>query len=276
MKTLAARAGIAVLVVLFLSAALAPFATPYGAEGRGTKSPAQLLSERHLPPSAAHPLGTDAHGRDLLARVLHGARVSLLMGIVARGLAILLGGAVGIAAGYLGGLADRILSRVMEIFLAFPGLLLAMAIGVALGASTTTTLVAIVLVSWCDVAVILRAASADLARRPFVVAARAQGASETRIVALHLLPHLAGPAAVLFTFGIASAIMIESSLSFLGLAGGGGDLPTWGRMIFSEEPYLAIAPWGVFAPGIFLAATVLGWNLVGDELRDRLDVRMDR
>lgn len=273
MKSLSARAGLAVLALLFVAALAAPFATPYGAEGRGTKSPAQLLSERHLPPSGSHPLGTDAHGRDLLARTLHGARVSLAMGILARALAVLLGGMVGICAGTLGGSTDRILSRVLEIFLAFPGLLLAMAIGVALGASFATILVAIVLVSWCDVAVILRAASADLVRRPFVTAARAQGASEVRIVVLHLLPHLAGPAAVLFTFGIASAIMIESSLSFLGLAGGGGEYPTWGRMIFSEEPYLAIAPWGVFAPGFFLAATVLGWNLVGDELRDRLDVR---
>lgn len=281
--------GAAVVALLLAAAVGAPFLAPYGPDGRGNASAAELLTtRRHLSPSREHPFGTDAQGRDVWSRALYGARVSLAIGILARGLAVAVGTFVGLLAGYLGGLWDRVLSRVIEVFLAFPGLLLAMAIGVALGASPVTVLVAIAAVSWTDAAVVIRAVSAELARRPFVQAARAQGASEVRIVLRHVLPHLAGPAAVLFTFGIAAAVMIESSLSFLGLAGAGGgatwfhamlglsgveELPTWGAMIQAEEQYLARAPWGVFGPGVLLALAVLGWNVLGDALRDRLDVR---
>jgi len=232
---------------------------------------------KHKPPSFKHLFGTDELGRDVFARAIYGARISLGIGLLARLLAVIIGGLAGAAAGYFGGKVDFILSRIFELFLAFPSLILAIGIGTALGPGIFTVIIAIVTVSWVDVAILIRSASAEISRRDFVLAARASGVSELNILFRHIIPHCYPLLIVTFTFGIASAIMTEASLSFLGL-GASGDTKlgvSWG-WIYTGESHLATAPWTVFGPGLLLALTVLGWNMLGDHLRDKLDVKAER
>lgn len=270
------RLAVGVLLVVLAGAVLAPVLTPYDRTGDTASSTGERLANRHLPPSLAHPLGTDELGRDVLARTLHGAQVSLGIGLAARLLAVFLGGAIGALAGYAGGRIEFVLTRIMEIFLAFPSLILAIAVGAALGPGWASVVIAIVAVSWVDVAVLVRAVAAGVARRDFVAAARALGDSPARILVRHILPNCMPAIVVSFTFGIASAVMVEASLSYLGLGGAGGTgLPSWGWMIATGEYHLASAPWAVLGPGAALALTVFAWNALGDALRDRLDVKAD-
>lgn len=281
------------LAALSLAAALlAPLLTPYPASGDPAGGITERLARRLEGPSAGHPLGTDASGCDVLARTLWGGRVSLAVGLGARAAAVVVGAAVGALAGFLGGWTDRLLTTLVEWVLAFPALLLAIAIGVALGPGLVTVAVAIVLVSWTDVAVLSRAVVAEVRTRPFVEAARALGAPAPRILRRHVLPHLAPYLVVSFTIGVATAVMTEASLSFLGLGlegggaaspvarllglGGSTEIPSWGQMIYAAKDHVAAAPMAVFAPSAVLAATVLGWNLLGDGLRDLMDVRERR
>ncbi len=265
-----------ILAFVFIATVAASLFTPYDVSGDTAALTGERLQNRHLPPSWSHPLGTDELGRDVFARTLYGARVSLGIGILARILAVLVGGAIGAIAGYAGGRIDFALTRIMEIFLAFPSLILAIAIGAALGAGWTSVVLAIVIVSWVDVAVLVRAVAAGVAQRDFVAAARAMGDSPARILVRHILPNCLPAIVVSFTFGIASAVMVEASLSYLGLGGAGGTgLPSWGWMIATAEYHLATAPWAVLGPGAALALTVFAWNLLGDALRDRLDVKAD-
>lgn len=289
MKSPALVAGAALVAVALAAAAAAPLLSPYPASGDPPGGITERLRTRLTGPSTAHPLGTDASGRDVAARVLWGARISLAVGLGARLAALLLGATVGALAGFAGGVVDRVLTTIVEWVLAFPSLLLAIAIGVALGPGLATVAVAIIAVSWTDVAVLSRAVVSEVRRRPFVEAAHALGASPARTLARHVLPHLAPYLIVSFTLGVAGAVMTEASLSFLGLGleGGGaasplgrllglGDVaavPSWGQMIYAAKDHVATAPLAVFAPAAALAATVLGWNLLGDGLRDAWDVR---
>ena len=267
---------ILLLALIAVAAVLAPLLTPYPASGATASESGARLANRHQPPSARFLFGTDELGRDVFTRVLHGARLSLAIGLAARLIAVFVGGLVGAIAGYYGGAVDFVVSRILELFLAFPSLILAIGIGCALGPGPATVVVAIVVVSWVDVAVLIRSVAASVARRDFVAAARALGESDFRILRRHILPNCLAPLIVSFSFGIASAVMIEASLSFLGLGlTGGSDLPSWGWMIYTAEYHLAAAPWAIFAPGIVLALTVFAWNLLGDSLRDRLDVRAE-
>lgn len=269
-------AAVIILALIILATLAAPLLTPYPSSGDTASTMGGLLSNRHLAPSRHHWLGTDELGRDVFARTLYGARVSLGIGIVSRLAAVFLGGLIGAIAGYAGGRTDFALTRLMEIFLAFPSLILAIAIGVALGPGLLSVVLAIVAVSWVDVAVLTRAVAASVSRRDFVVAAHALGDSPLRILVRHVIPNCLPTLVVTFSFGIASAVMVEASLSYLGLGGAGDtNMPSWGWMISTAEYHLATAPWAVLGPGGFLALTVFAWNALGDTLRDRLDVKAD-
>src|SRR5213078_3653447 len=259
----AVAAGAAVLLLLALAGAVAPllvpdpYATDLGA------------------PHAGHALGQDSLGRDVLARVLHGARISLAVGAAVVALSLLVGVTVGAAAGYLGGWFDEAVARVIDVLLAFPGLLLAIALAAVLGPSLGNVVLALSLLGWTGYARLARAEVAALRQREFVEAARALGAGPGRIVARHLLPFAAPVLLVQASFGMAGAIVAESSLSFLGL-GAPSPLASWGAMIDEGRPFLLVAPHVVVWPGLALALTVLALQLVGDGLRDLLDVRSPR
>jgi len=260
----AVATGAAVLLVLALAGAAAPLLAPdpYATD----------LGARLAPPRSAHALGQDSLGRDVLARVLHGARNSLAVGATVVALSLLVGVAIGAAAGYLGGWFDEAAARVIDVLLAFPGLLLAIALAAVLGPSLANVVLALSLLGWTGYARLARAEVAALRQREFVQAAEALGARPGRIVVCHLLPLAAPVLIVQATFGMAGAIVAEASLSFLGL-GTPPPLASWGAMIDEGRPFLLVAPHVVVWPGLALAATVLALQLAGDGLLDLLDVR---
>ncbi|HJQ83480.1 MAG TPA: ABC transporter permease, partial [Candidatus Binatia bacterium] len=233
---------------------------------------ATALHERLQPARAGHLLGQDTLGRDVLARVLHGARISLGVAAAAVGIAFALGVLVGAAAGWAGGWLDEALGRTIDVLLAFPGLLLAIALAAVLGPGVGNLVVALGALGWTGYARLARGEIAALRRRDFVAAAEALGAGPGRIVLRHLLPLALPVLVVQATFGMASAIVAEASLSFLGL-GAPPPVPSWGAMIDEGRPFLLVAPHLVLAPGLALALTVLALQLLGDGLRDLLDVR---
>ncbi len=252
------------LLALALAGAAAPLLAPdpYATD----------LGARLAPPRSAHALGQDSLGRDVLARVLHGARNSLAVGATVVALSLLVGVAIGAAAGYFGGWFDEAAARVIDVLLAFPGLLLAIALAAVLGPSLANVVLALSLLGWTGYARLARAEVAALRQREFVQAAQALGAGPGRIVVCHLLPLAAPVLIVQATFGMAGAIVAEASLSFLGL-GTPPPLASWGAMIDEGRPFLLVAPHVVVWPGLALAATVLALQLAGDGLLDLLDVR---
>jgi peptide/nickel transport system permease protein len=254
--------GLSILAAAAVTAPLLTSADPYATE----------LEARLAPPHFAHRLGQDTLGRDVWARLLYGARISLAVGAATVLISLTVGTALGAAAGYRGGWLDELVARMIDVLLAFPGLLLAIALAAVLGPSLRNVVVALSLLGWTGYARLARAQVAALGRREFVLAARALGARPTRIVVRHLLP-LAAPALVVqATFGMAAAIVAEASLSFLGL-GAPPPLPSWGAMLDEGRSVLLTAPHLTLAPGAALALTVLALNLLGDGLRELLDVR---
>jgi len=254
--------GLAALVGVAVAApALAP-ADPY----------ATALEARLLPPHAGHRLGHDSLGRDVLARILYGARISLAVGAATVVLSLAIGVALGAVAGYRGGWVDVLLGRLIDVLLAFPGLLLAIALAAVLGPGLRNVVLALTLLGWTGYARLTRAEVAALRRRDFVAAAEALGAHPARIVIRHLLPLAAPVLLVQATFGMGTAIVAEAGLSFLGL-GAPAPLPSWGAMIDEGRPFLLVAPYLTVFPGLALAVTVTALQLVGDGLRDLLDVR---
>jgi peptide/nickel transport system permease protein len=233
---------------------------------------AQSDVRRPQPPSASHPLGTDSLGRDMLSRTLHGARLSLSVAVSAIAIAMLIGGAAGLSAGYFGGWVDAAVMRAVDVLLAFPGLLLAIAVLAALGEGLGNLVVAVALLNIGPFARQLRAAALEVRSREYLEAARALGAGHARLLVRHVLPNVAGPAAVLATLGVGLAILEAAGLSFLGL-GVEPDTPEWGRMLADSRAFLTTEPWVAVAPGVSITLTVLGFNLFGDALRDRLDPR---
>ena len=237
------------------------------------------------PPDGRHWLGTDALGRDLLSRVIHGARISLTVGILAEAVALALGLAVGAAAGYLGGKVDDALMRLADVFFSLPAPLVALAVIAAVPDPDTLpglrslpepslVLVFLVLgfIGWAGIARLVRAQILVVRETDYAAAARAVGANDTRLLLRHLLPNALAPVVVAATLGIAGNILAESWLSFLGL-GARPPLPSWGTMITEGQSYLTTRPWVCICPGLALLVTVLGFNLVGDGLRDVLDPR---
>jgi peptide/nickel transport system permease protein len=234
---------------------------------------AQELGARLQPPSAAHWLGTDQLGRDILSRLLYGARISLVIGIVVVVSAGVFGTAVGIVAGYAGGLVDEVLMRFTEVFLAFPPLILAMAIAGALGPSLTNAIIAIAAVTWAVYARLARGQLLSLRRREFVEAARSIGASRGRILLRHLLPNALAPLLVQASFDMGSAIISAAGLSFIGF-GAQPPTPEWGVMISEGRNFISTQPWLALFPGLAILLAVGAFNLLGDGLRDALDPRL--
>jgi peptide/nickel transport system permease protein len=228
------------------------------------------LAHAWAPPGPGHPLGTGDNGIDVLAQILFGARVSLAVGLSAVLISGTLGTLVGTTLGYAGGLADDVLMRVVDVLLAFPGLLLAIFITAVLGPSLPGLIFALCATGWVSYARLARAQVLVLREREFVMAARALGATPLRIIGRHLIPNLIGPILVQATFGIPAAILAEAALSFLGLGVPAGT-PSWGALVDQGTPHLLDAPHVALFPGAAIALTVFGFNSLGDALRDRLD-----
>jgi len=255
------------ILVLVLVALLSPLLAPCDPVAVDLESVKQ-------PPSGRHLFGTDEKGRDILSRVLYGARFSLAIGLLATALALVLGTAAGLIGGYFGGRADAALQAVTDVTLAFPSLLLAIAIALVLTPGFISVFLALGLVGWAAVARLVRGEVLSLKRREFVTAARAGGSSSARILLRHILPNCLPLILVAGSLKIGTAILGEAALSFLDL-GVRPPAPTWGFMISSSREFLSSAPWMAVFPGIFLSATVIAFNLLGDTLRDRLDPRLD-
>jgi peptide/nickel transport system permease protein len=253
------------LLLLALAGAAAPLIS-------GRDPLAIELAARLRAPHADHLLGQDTLGRDVLARVLYGARVSLSIAAAAVALTLAIGVMLGAIAGYAGGWIDELFTRAVDVLLAFPGLLLAIALAAVLGPSLRNVVLALSVLGWTAYARLTRAEVATLRRREFVQAAEALGARPAHVVVRHLLPLAAPALLVQATFGMGAAIVAEASLSFLGL-GAPPPLPSWGAMIDEGRPFLLVAPHLTIFPGLALAFTVLALQLLGDGLRDLLDVR---
>jgi peptide/nickel transport system permease protein len=237
--------------------------------------PAELSTKidvlaRLKPPSFAHPLGTDQLGRDLLFRVLLGAHTSLIIAVSAVALSIVIGLPIGVLAGYFGGWTDHALMRLVDTLLSFPVLLLALTISAVLGPSVPNTILAIGVAFAPYLARIVRGEALKVTALPYIEAARSQGASNGRIIRLHVLPNIMAPVIVQATISVAFAILAEAGLSFLGL-GTQPPTPSWGLMIQASRDYLDVAAWTAIVPGVAVALTVLGLNMLGDVLRDALD-----
>lgn len=258
--------GLAVVILVVSMTLFADFMAPYDPS-------AQDLTKRLQPPSLEHPFGLDEFGRDILSRVIHGARVSMLVGISVITLALGVGMLLGVFSGYFGGKVDMLVMRVADIFLAFPGLILAIGFMAVLGQSLTNVIVSLVLVNWPGYARVIRGQVLHIRGIEYVEAARAIGASHRSIMLGHILPNAMSPLIVLATIGMGWAILAEAGLSFLGL-GVKPPTPSWGAIISSGRAYLIQAPHIATIPGLILALTILAFNLIGDAIRDALDPRM--
>jgi peptide/nickel transport system permease protein len=260
--------GLAVIVLMTGMAIAAPIIAPY--------DPAEQLFEgltlagAPLPPNAHFLLGTDLLGRDLFSRLLYGARTSLVIGVVANGTAVAIGALVGIVAGFFRGWITMILMRFTDLMTAFPALLLAIVLAAMFRPSLWIVALVIALVNWVQVARIIYTETRSLAEREFIEAERAIGAGRARILFLHILPHLVPIIIVWGTLGISTTVLLEATLSFLGI---GVQPPTasWGNIIFENQTYFSSAPWLVFIPGFCIIMLALAFNLLGDTLREILD-----
>jgi peptide/nickel transport system permease protein len=265
---LPALISITLLVLLALAAVFAPLFASH--PPLQTYSDGLAANGAPVGPGGEFPLGADPNGRDVLSRLLYGARVSLVIGILANGLATVLGVLVGLVAGYLGGWVESALMRITDVVMSFPILLFCIALISVTGPSERNVVIVIAVIYWTTLARIIRSLVLSLREREFVVAARTMGLSHWRIMRKHLFPHLVPTIIVYATLGVASSILIEASLSFLGI-GVPVPNPSWGQMIEQGKEYFPIAPWLLFAPGVCLILTVLAFNLAGDWLRDLLD-----
>ena len=259
---------LALIAVFAMCALFAPLLAPYDPL-------VQDLGSRLRPPSSEHWLGTDSLGRDIASRILYGARISLVIGMVVVASAGVFGTFVGLVAGYAGGLVDEALMRLTEVFLAFPALILAMAIAGALGPSLTNAIIAIAAVTWAVYARLTRGQILSLRRREFVEAARAIGASRVRIVWRHLLPNVLAPLMIQASFDLGSSIIAAAGLSFIGF-GAQPPTPEWGVMISEGRNYISTQPWLSLFPGLAILLAVGSFNLLGDGLRDTFDPRLSR
>jgi len=231
------------------------------------------MTRRFLFPGPDALMGTDNYGRDVFTRLAYGGRVTLLVGLGAVALGCLMGVTLGLVSGYFGGWIDALLMRITDILLSFPSLILALGIMAIVGPGVMSVILAVGITSTPMIARVVRSATLALREVAFIDAARALGAGNTRILYKHLLPNVLGAVAILAALNVGSAILIESSLSFLGL-GPGPDVPSWGSMIAEGAAYLRRNPWMTIFPGVAITLTILGFNLLGDGLRDLLDPRL--
>jgi len=234
---------------------------------------ASQASRRLLAPTSALPLGTDELGRDEMSRIIHGAQVSLQVGMISVVIALVTGTIIGIAAGFYGRTVDAVLMRAVDIMFAFPGLVLAIVIAGLLGPSRTNAMIAIGVVYAPAFARVVRGSTLSVLSLPYVEAARSLGISDLRIIVRHLLPNIMAPLIVLTTVYLSTAILTEAALSFLGL-GTQPPEPSWGSMLNASRSYMERAPWLAIAPGLAIMIVVLGFNFLGDGLRDVLDPQL--
>lgn len=261
-----AVAGLAFIVVLVALAAFVPWISPH--------DPYRVeLDEQFLPASLTHWLGTDNFGRDVLTRIIYGARISLLVGTVPSLISLVIGAALGIVSGYMGGKTDAVIMRLADMMIAFPSLLLAMVVMYTLGPNLLNIFFALALVGWASVARVVRSQTLALKGKEFIEAARANGTSRPTIMLKHIFPNVIPSLIVLFSLSIPDAIMWESSLSFLGV---GVQPPeaSWGLLVAKGKEYLLQVPLIAIAPGVAILLTVLAFNFIGDGLRDALDPSM--
>jgi len=260
-----ALVGAGIVLVMFLMAAVASFSHV---------DPAAIdVGQSLLPPSMAHPFGTDDLGREVFVRMLYGARISLLVGFVAVGISTIIGIILGSLAGYYGSWVDALVMRFVDIMLCFPTFFLILAVIAFLNPSIWNIMIVIGLTSWMGVARLIRAEFLSLRQRDFVLAAQALGASDLRLIFRHILPNAMSPVLVSATLGVAGAILTESALSFLGI-GVQPPTPSWGNMLIVGKQTLGSAWWLSVFPGLAILITVLGYNLLGEGVRDALDPRL--
>jgi ABC-type dipeptide/oligopeptide/nickel transport system permease subunit len=259
--------GLLFVALLVLAALFAPWLAPYNPLTGDLKG-AYLVK-----PGGRYLLGTDSQGRDILSRLLYGARISLSVGMISQSVAVTLGVLLGLVAGYYGRWVDALVMRLADITLAFPTLLLLVAIAAAVKPSLPVIFVVIGVVGWAGMARLVRSQVLVLRRSEFVLAARALGARDRRVLLRHLLPNVRTQVIIAATLGIAGAIMAEAALSFVGL-GAQPPTPSWGAMVADGRDLLRVAPWISFAPGLAIGIAVLGFNLVGDAVREAYDPKL--
>ncbi len=258
-----AVAGGLVVAAITVLAIVGPVLTPYDPN-------AQHLGNRLQGPSLAHPFGTDQLGRDVATRLLYGARITLGLAVLVTVVRLTIGVVVGLLAGYCGGWVDEALMRLVDVLLAFPGIVLALVVAGILGPSLTNLALALAVVGWTRYARVVRSSVLEMRERPFVQASRLTGAPRRRVLRRHVLPNVAGPVVVLATLDLGGVILAAAGLSFLGL-GAQPPAPEWGTMLSTGRHHLREASWLVNAPGLAIVIAVLGSNLLGDGLRDALD-----
>jgi peptide/nickel transport system permease protein len=257
--------GALIVLVLVVTAVLAPQLAPHGAK--------DATFAQYLPPSAEFPMGTDQLGRDVLSRVIWGARLSLYVGLVSVAFGITFGALWGVITAYFGGLADSVSQRLVDVVMALPPIILALSFMAALGQSVNNVIIALAILLTPTAARTLRSVALSVKESPYVEAARAAGCSHWRIIFRHVAPNTFATYIVLFTVNIAYAIVVEAALSFLGL-GAPADEPSWGGMLTAGTQALETAPWMIFFPGLAISLTVFGLNLLGDAIRDLTDPRL--
>ncbi|AFM28097.1 ABC transporter permease [Desulfomonile tiedjei] len=258
--------GLCVVALLFIVALFAPLIAPYAPDRIDT---AHILA----PPSKDHLLGTDVLGRDVFSRILYGSWVSLSVGFVAVGISTLVGMILGSVSGYYGGVVDRVIMRFVDVMLCFPSFFLILAVIAYIGPSIWNIMVVIGVTSWMGVTRLVRAEFLSIRERDFVQAAISQGASDFRIIFLHILPNAMAPVLVSATLGVAAAVLVESGLSFLGIGVQPPD-PSWGNMLTEGKDNIEIAWWLSLFPGLAILVTVMGYNMLGEAIRDTLDPRL--
>lgn len=266
MKNMTTVISLAFLLLLVAAAIFAPHIAPYEPSQIDAKS---ILSA----PSGHHPFGTDTLGRDIFSRMVYGSRISLSIGFIAVGIAVLIGMIFGSIAGYYGGRIDALLMRFVDIMLCFPTIFLILAIIAFLEPSIFNIMVVIGATNWMGVARLIRAEVLTLKERDFVAASRVMGASDGWIIGRHLIPNAIAPVLVSATLGVGGAILVESALSFLGI-GVQPPTPSWGNILMDGKATLGVAWWLTIFPGVFITATVLAFNLLGEALRDALEPRL--
>ncbi len=260
--------GFVLIMIVVSGAVFAPWIAPYAPEEQLFDG--LTLEGAPLPPDARFIMGTDLLGRDLFSRILYGAQTSLVIGIVANSLALLIGTLVGITAGFFRGWIGATLMRFTDLMMAFPALLLAICLAAIFKPSLWIVALVIALVNWVQTARVIYTETTSLATRDFIAAERTLGASTGRILFRHILPHLVPTIIVWGTLGISTTVLLEATLSFLGV-GVQPPTPSWGNIIFENQTYFQAAPWLVFIPGAAIILLALAFNLVGDALRDVLD-----
>lgn len=259
--------GAFIIIVMLGSALFAPQVAPYD------PIKGDINTQYVKPPSLQHLFGTDDVGRDILSRVIYGARISLSVALVAEILGLSIGTVLGLITGYYGGWLDTIIMRIVDVFLAFPLLIIAIALVAALGPGEQNILISLTVIIWPSVTRLVRSQVLAQREREYVAAARLVGVSNMGIMFRHILPNVLTPLVVVATLGTANIILQEAALSFLGLGTADSTTPSWGKMLNESRSFTRAAPWMSFFPGMVILLVVLGFNLVGDGLRDALDVQ---